>query len=833
LLALATLIVYGRIVLDLSQGLTPGQFDVKHYFVPMAFAYDFALARGEFPAWNPFSFCGTPFAANPQSIVFYPPHFIRHLLTFTVTPLNTYYGIVLSIAIQSIAAGAGAYCLARTNKLSHIASFAAALVFIFGLAFTRRVVAMQFASTLLWMPFIVIGIRRMLQQRSAAPRLFYATGCGLMLGLSMLSGFIHIHAYIGVMLLLYWIAFRVIDRGCTRPETSLTKTLLKDAASFAVLFAVALGISAPMWMPAAEFAGLTNRAGAATPQLLEYEQQTLPLRETMFGPLNEDSFEPEDSLGYRAAGLSVFLLAAAGLLGARKRAAFVHVAVLVGLFDCVLGAPFPIATLVERLSPFQMVVPSRAFAVAAIPLAIAAAFGIDAIGTALRNRMAEMMRVAGTAVAIAVLLAACTVPWRDLALHLTLVTALILLAAPLLKHHVLFARTALCTVLFAEAIVWNYRAIPILIDKTEFIHLNDHDQPVEADWQTNVRLADPRPNAHLIHAQFAMNGYDPLYLRETWNLMAPTYLVWNYDRFLRAQEAIIDNPRTYHLMKRNFWLTRQYAAGPLPPRDRPFPPTTTAFLKGEAELSLPQVALENVPATWTSSNAKRMPLEPVFNTDAANQATSRGAWEIAIPETGGKHQVLHVAYQASCAGTLTCWFLSDDAPYPVPVLSSRLTGDGEIERTIDIPVPDIPNATVRLVYQPKQPDCTFECRTAELVVDEADENDRIAIVSRTINSATVEVGPIDGPRLLVFMDAGYPGWTATVDGNPTAILRVHNAFKGVEVEAGTHTVTFEFHSKPIERGMIIATITLLLICGACVAKVRSSAVRRNHPQPTA
>ena len=79
---------------------------------------------------------------------------------------------------------------------------------------------------------------------------------------------------------------------------------------------------------------------------------------------------------------------------------------------------------------------------------------------------------------------------------------------------------------------------------------------------------------------------------------------------------------------------------------------------------------------------------------------------------------------------------------------------------------------------------------------------KASIRTYTDNSVTVSVDtPTNG--VLVLHDLFYPGWTATVDGRPTPLLRANLIFRGVEVPAGHHLVAFSFQPLSI-RNLVAA-----------------------------
>jgi hypothetical protein len=74
--------------------------------------------------------------------------------------------------------------------------------------------------------------------------------------------------------------------------------------------------------------------------------------------------------------------------------------------------------------------------------------------------------------------------------------------------------------------------------------------------------------------------------------------------------------------------------------------------------------------------------------------------------------------------------------------------------------------------------------------------------------------PTDG--YLFLSDPFYPGWQATVDGQPTEILRANYAFRAVAVPAGTHRVIMTFQPASWRLGLAITVLTVLLLLALAI-----------------
>ena len=75
---------------------------------------------------------------------------------------------------------------------------------------------------------------------------------------------------------------------------------------------------------------------------------------------------------------------------------------------------------------------------------------------------------------------------------------------------------------------------------------------------------------------------------------------------------------------------------------------------------------------------------------------------------------------------------------------------------------------------------------------------------------------LPAPGVLVLSDSWYPGWQATVDGEPVPVLRANLLFRAVVLPAGVHDVVFEFKSASLRTGFMAALAAALVLLALLV-----------------
>ncbi len=94
----------------------------------------------------------------------------------------------------------------------------------------------------------------------------------------------------------------------------------------------------------------------------------------------------------------------------------------------------------------------------------------------------------------------------------------------------------------------------------------------------------------------------------------------------------------------------------------------------------------------------------------------------------------------------------------------------------------------------------------------ADPADQVTILRYTAEEVTLAVRSSQD-AFLVLSDTNYPGWQATVDDRPTPIYPTNLLFRGIQLPAGEHTVSFRYRPQSWRLGLWISGIALLFWLG--------------------
>ena len=106
----------------------------------------------------------------------------------------------------------------------------------------------------------------------------------------------------------------------------------------------------------------------------------------------------------------------------------------------------------------------------------------------------------------------------------------------------------------------------------------------------------------------------------------------------------------------------------------------------------------------------------------------------------------------------------------------------------------------------------------ESVLGQAQSNDSTAIVRLVKYEPNNLQYTIESKKggVVVFAEIYYPGWTATIDGQPAELGRVNYILRALNVKAGKHTVVLDFHPTSISTTETIAYIAIVILLLAII-----------------
>ncbi|MBQ7462274.1 MAG: YfhO family protein [Bacteroidaceae bacterium] len=119
---------------------------------------------------------------------------------------------------------------------------------------------------------------------------------------------------------------------------------------------------------------------------------------------------------------------------------------------------------------------------------------------------------------------------------------------------------------------------------------------------------------------------------------------------------------------------------------------------------------------------------------------------------------------------------------------------------------------------------------ADIIGKEALQSDStvsVELTSYEANRLAYKVRSKQG-GVVVFSEIYYPGWTCTIDGQPTDIVRANYVLRGIKVPAGEHEVVMAFDPQTVHITEAIAYAALALLALMLVALLAFSFYRKRH-----
>ena len=334
--------------------------------------------EGEFPLWNPYHFCGTPFVHDIQGGWFYPPYAVMYLIP--EGDLGWALSWVICLHVQ--AAGFFTFTYARHRGIGELGSLVAASGFMLSAKWQAILILAGQTITvgIAWLPLVLLGVERAITTGSLKPAIAAGTAYGMMiLGTHPQWTF-----YSTAFIALWTLGLALMGSGYFGGTTNRTtgRALALWLRALSIMAAVGISIACVQLLPTAEAGRWSSRAVG----MPETGSLALGLR-TAFalvgpwpGAVDCNSWEMQGLL-------ALFWLAAALAAPAmlKGRAVWEGAVILIMLFFSVGGA-----VAFEWLPGFNLFrIPGRMLLVATFPIAFLAGSSTDAL---IKSRWDEVSR---------------------------------------------------------------------------------------------------------------------------------------------------------------------------------------------------------------------------------------------------------------------------------------------------------------------------------------------------------------------------------------------------------------------------------------------------------
>lgn len=254
LLLPVTVLFYWKILLTRQFSLLTSSETVNQGYSWMQFVIA-SVRSGVLPIWDPYTLAGHSFPGEMQTAPFYPVHLLLALIPSGGAGVLSAVTYHWWFAATHVLAACFMFALVREFGLSRFSAFIAGIVFTFG-GYLGRLGWPHMLESAVWLPLIFLFFLRALGAATVRLAILYASAGGLMFGLSVLAGGLHV-----VIMDALVIASAGIFYACSSgPETESRVSIgLRAGIVVSVIGVVGVAAGAVQLFPSIEYSARAIR----------------------------------------------------------------------------------------------------------------------------------------------------------------------------------------------------------------------------------------------------------------------------------------------------------------------------------------------------------------------------------------------------------------------------------------------------------------------------------------------------------------------------------------------------------------------------------------------
>lgn len=818
-----------------------------------------AVQAGQIPLWNPMIMTGTPTIANPNFQLFYPPNLLAALALPAKDALPWLAWGHLTLT------GLLTFAFLRRHRLHWLAAVLGGGAWMLNGYTVVWLENPHRLSTVAWLPGLFWAYEAATQEGPAS----WAALGGLMLGAAILGGQMQFIFAGGLMLGVYGVA-KVVgrlwdERRQMQGPLDVFRAAWWPIFCLALLGAIGVGIGALVLLPANQFAAFSQRARmtASTIQASRWPLRqliTLVVPDFYGNPVNAGGYWGLHNYAEMTAyfGAVTLLLAFTAAFVARRRR-FLAYGVVVAGATLALALGTPLARLIFLLPGAPFVALSRTIFLVPLAGVWLAAVAIDGW----LQKPAHATRALAGALTFIVLIVVGTLValevdgagrWQAAAGDLVRSAALLATAVVLLLLASRWPRPALIAlvaVAWLDLFEWGRDFNPItsteyLFPENAVVEQLRQDEGLYRVLPLQSEKVVFGPNVLSVYGVQTIGGYTPLikasyyrfvkamdddvtieWMRPNRNMLVmshfhPMVSLLNVKYVLAAHEL----PHTIVPQAANegcghtfplgdAWHTEAFtAASPGLNRLDVHVASVgeTAGARMEIRLWRDEAGGELVAETTVAGDEVAAGYHPIFFAPVADAAGERFVWgvrgtgDVALcaGDDGAAGYAAYGTWLQPRGQAQGAWIYENVNALPRAFLVHHVTmaEEGQVLDTLHDPSFNWYHSAVLTDELPPG-------EGAQLATTPRRSDSRVTVVEYGLHEVTVGV-ETDAAGLLVLSDATYPGWQATVDGEPAAIHQTDGTLRGVFVPAGAHQVQFRFWPAILRTGLILAGASVFM-----------------------